>query len=90
MYADTNGNEKYNIGDGVVGIINLERGVIIQTVSPFILLSINFRPPDPRTKISGAGIGEAANIATITLAIENDPARIKRVKVNTAGLIYVK
>jgi len=87
LYADTNpakGNEIYDGGDQIVENISLESGVKIQSVSPSPL-SINFKGPDPCTTISGG-----ADSVTITLSLENDPTKTKRVVVNQAGLIYVE
>ena len=91
LYADTNpaaGNEKYDGGDSIVEKIYLEKKVYIKDVSP-ASLSINFKPPDPKIRISGTGVDETS-IATITLALETDPTKTKIIKVNKAGLIYVE
>ena len=91
IYADNNpsqGNEKYDGGDAVVEKIYLESKVYIKNVQPSSL-SINFKPPDPKTKISGTGVDDA-NLATITLSLETDPNQEKIIKVNKAGLIYVE
>lgn len=91
IYADTNpaqGNEIYDGGDGIVETIYFEKNVYIKNLSP-ASLSINFKPPDPKTKISGTGISEA-NSATITISLETDPSKEKRIIVNKAGLIYVE
>lgn len=91
LYADTNptqGNEKYDGGDEVVEEIYLEKRVYIKNVQP-ASLSINFKPPDPETKISGSG-GSETNLATITLSLETEQTKEKKIKVNKAGLIYVE
>lgn len=89
LYADINpaaGNEKYNAGDALVKTIPLEKGVKINDVSP-ASMSINFKPPDPKVRISGTG-GNFAE-AEITLGVKNTSFE-KKVKVNKAGLIYVE
>lgn len=87
LYADTspaNGNEIYSGGDDIIEIINLEKGVKIEDVSP-ASMSINFKPPDTSVSISG---GEEE--AVITISLESDPSRTRIIKVNKAGLIYVE
>lgn len=91
IYADNNpaqGNEKYNVEDKIVETIYLEAKVYIKNVQP-VSLSINFKPPDPKVKISGADVSDA-NLAAITLSLESDSTQIKTVKVNKSGLIYVE
>ena len=91
IYADNNldqGNEKYDDDDVIVERIYLENKVYIKNVQPS-QLSLNFRPPDPKTKISGIEVSEADS-ATITLSLETDPSKEKIIKVNKAGLIYVE
>ncbi len=89
LYADTNpsqGNEKYDGGDGKIETINLEKGVYIQNISPSSL-SINFKPPIPTIKIKTKG--EDSTTAVITLSLESDSTKTKIIKVNSAGLINV-
>jgi Tfp pilus assembly protein FimT len=92
LYADTfpaaAANEKYDSGqDVIVETISLEKGVYVQSVSP-APLSINFRPPDPAVKISNGGAG--VNETTIVLSLQNNILKIKNVKANKTGLIYVE
>lgn len=95
LYADTNpaqGNEKYDGGDAVIETIYFEKKVYIKNLSPTsspASLSINFKPPDPKTKISGTG-SEDASLATIILSLREEPSKEKIIKVNKAGLIYVE
>lgn len=84
LYAD-NGNGKYGSGDSDVEIINLEKGVYIQNISPSSL-SINFKPPIPTIKITTEA-GQKSTTAVITLSLESDPTKTKIIKVNSAGLI---
>lgn len=90
LYADVNpadGNEKYDSGnDKVVETIEMEKGIEIKSVSP-ASMSINFKPPDPKVRISGTG-GDFTE-AIITLGVK-DTSFEKEVKVNKAGLIYVE
>lgn len=92
IYADNypdQGNEIYDEGsDATVERIYLESKVYIKNVQPS-LLSLNFSPPDPKIKISGAGVSEA-NLATITLSLETDQTKERIIKINKAGLIYVE
>jgi hypothetical protein len=89
LYADTNpvgGNEKYDGGDNQIERIYFEKGVYIKSVSPSSL-SINFRPPDPKVRI---GNGTEQNEVSIIIALKEDPAKTKTVKVNKFGSIYVE
>jgi hypothetical protein len=88
IYADTNGNEKYDTGDVEVETVYLEKGIILQDISPSSL-SINFKPPNPIVKIKTEGGGDSST-ATITLAIESDLTKTKKVKVNTVGLTEIE
>lgn len=88
IYADTNGNEKYDTADGEVATVYLEEGIILQAISPSSL-SINFKPPNPTIKIKTEG-GSDSSTATITLSMSSDLTKTKKVKVNTAGLTEVE
>jgi Tfp pilus assembly protein FimT len=95
LYADSNGNEKYDdsasgVSDGKVETINFENDVFIQAISQGNLsnLSINFKPPIPKIKIK-ADSSEPTE-AEITLSLQSNPTKRKVVKVNTAGLIEVE
>lgn len=83
LYADTNGNEKYDAVDGKVETIYFEKGVFIKFLSKNNL-SINFKPPNPTVKI------DTSPTVTITLSLQSDSSRIKTIKVNDAGLIEVE
>jgi len=82
LYAD-DGSEDHGVGDTDIEIIPLESGVSIQSTSP-ASLSINFKPPDPTTKINGG----LADEGVITLALQSGLS--KTIKVNKAGLIWVE
>lgn len=88
LYADTNGNEKYNGGEEIEPL-SLEREVKIKEVRADGVssdkTSINFKPPDPTIAISPGG-----NLTIITLSLKADSTRTKNVIVNKAGLIYVE
>jgi len=88
LYADTNGNEKYNRGEEIE-TLSLEREVKIKEVRADGVsadqTSINFKPPDPVIAISPGG-----NLTIITLSLKADSAKTKNVIVNKAGLIYVE
>jgi len=88
LYADIDGDEYYDSSDDVIiQIIPLESGVEIQSVNPSPL-SINYKPPDPTTKISNGSIELDEGI--ITLVLQSDPLKTKTVKVNKFGLIQVE
>ena len=88
LYADKNGNEKYDGAGEEVETINLEKGVIIKGISPSSS-SINFKPPAPIVKIKSEA-GVESNSLTITLALEADLTKTRTIEVNKAGLIDVK
>ncbi len=88
LYADTNGNEKYDAADGEVETIYLEKGIILQDISPSSL-SINFKPPNPTIKMK-TDDGEDSSTATITLSLDSDSTKIKKVKVNAVGLTEIE
>jgi len=88
LYADKNGNEKFDETDGEVETINLEKGVYIQNISPSSL-SINFKSPIPTVKIKTEAGQDSAN-TIITLSLESDSTKTKIIKVNSAGLIDVE
>lgn len=94
IYADNNLQGQkgdYDLDqDGIVEDPGLEGGIIIFSMSQQPQLSINFKPPDPEINIQPGG----GNTATVTVCIEgtacNNPANIKTITVNKAGLIYVE
>lgn len=85
IYADLNNNQTYDASDGNVAIIDLEKGVYIKNISPSSL-SVNFKPPDPITKITTESGGDSAT-AIITLSLEADTTKEKTIIINRAGLI---
>lgn len=85
IYADINDNQRYDEGDGEVETVNLEKGVYIKNVSPSSP-SVNFKPPDPTTKITTEADVDSAT-AIITLSLEADSAKERNIKINRAGLI---
>lgn len=86
LYADKNPeDQRYSgVNEIVEDPISLEKGVIVQSVSPNPV-HITSKGPDPITLISGGG-----ESVTIVLGLEGDPLKTKEVFVNKAGLIYVK
>jgi len=90
IYADTNpakGNEIYDRKDVIVETISFESGVFIKSVNPSSL-SINFKPPDPQTRIGNSS--QTLNEVSIVLSLLTDTSKTKTIKVNKAGLIYVE
>lgn len=83
IYADLNGNEKYGGGDRVLETIELESNVYFKQLSE-ISLSINFKSPDPVTKLSS---NEDSTV--ITLGVR-ESEKTKNIMVNEGGLIYVE
>jgi prepilin-type N-terminal cleavage/methylation domain-containing protein len=90
LYADNNpadppgGNEIYEPGDFVTETINFESGVSVQSVNPSPL-SVNFKPPDPTTKISNGASEMNEGVITLTLQ-----SKTKTIKVNKSGLVWVE
>jgi prepilin-type N-terminal cleavage/methylation domain-containing protein len=83
IYADLNGNERYGAGDRVLETIELESNVYFKQLSD-ISLSINFKSPDPVTKLSS---NEDSTV--ITLGVR-ESEKTKNIMVNEGGLIYVE
>lgn len=91
IYADKNGNEVYNPppDDADIEIIALEKGVFIKNIDPNpSKISINFLPPDPTILMKWQG-GDT-NLTTIEIALKSDETKIRRIKINTAGLIEIE
>jgi len=99
LYADdypSGGNEQYDLNqDTVVETIKLESGVYIKDIVTTPLgtssntLSVNFRGPDPLTKINAVGTVSGETTAIITLGLTSDNSLTQQVFVNKVGLIYV-
>ena len=92
IYADTDPNfdEYFTSSDTTVEEITLEKGAVIQNIDTSSkAISINFKPPAPTVKITDK-VGNEQDTATITLALENNPAKTKTLTVNKAGLVDVQ
>ena len=94
IFADCNDNQQFTSGN-VCGTppnrfsesledVKLESGVKISNLSPNSPLQITFKPPSPKISIQGGDTAE------ITLALEADPTKTKKIKVNAVGLIEVE
>lgn len=86
LFADCNGNQKYEPADqdGIVEIIELESGIEISDISISPNLSIVFEPPRPRVFLKPGNPAEVQ----ITLRIEGGTST-RVVKVNNRGLIDI-
>lgn len=91
LYADTAGNDRlYSPSDCVIEDIKLEKGVIIQDINTVPKkASISFQPPDPQTFIKWTNPDDETGSVTITLGLQNDPTKIRKVTVNRSGLIDI-
>lgn len=93
LYADTSGDEFFQSLDIVVETIDLEKGIYIKEiyVDPVYVpkASINFKPPDPETKIKYLQDDDQSR-ATITLALQIDPSKTKTITINKLGLITIE
>ena len=91
LYADhVPRNQMYNAinEDYLVSTVKLEPGIIIAQIQNIIgdQVSINFKPPNPITSIQPL---PSQNRICVVFAIESYPDHMKRVSINTAGLIEV-
>lgn len=94
LYADLDGNERYNNGDGQKEMLYFEKGIFIKEILSSSLainsLSINFKPPSPTIKIIDTRTGENLIDVSIVLSLKSDPTTTKTVRINKIGLIEVK
>jgi len=94
LFADTDplpdGNGYFSGSDIPIEEIELEKGVVIQSINtPNNRVGINFKPPAPTVRIKfNPGPGASVDTTIITLALESGPT--KTIKVNKAGLIDVE
>jgi len=84
LFADCDGNEKYDGGIEKFKEINLEKGAQIYQLFPSSPLTITFSPPDPTTFINQTTTFQSAKIF---IKIDN---KTSSVEVLSTGLIYVK
>ena len=102
LFADCNDNRVYNSTGSATSCeaatpgqpypekveeIKLEKRVYIQNIEPGSSFSINFKPPDPKIKITANGA--TTTDATTTIALETATTTIRTIHVNKAGLIDV-
>ncbi|MEA3344511.1 MAG: type II secretion system protein [Patescibacteria group bacterium] len=97
LYADTANSDEFftNGADTVLDTMELEDKIFIEDIDgdKFAgIVSINFKPPDPGTKINDNS--SDLDDTVITLCIQGSDCtkanNIMEIKVNTAGLIYVE
>ena len=99
LYADTANNDEFftNGADTLLETIELEDKIFIHSITddlsiPISKVSVNFKPPDPETKINDTF--NDIDGAFITLCIQGSDCtkvnNIMEIKINTAGLIYVE
>jgi prepilin-type N-terminal cleavage/methylation domain-containing protein len=95
IFADCDDSHTYTLAPPVCGTspprfferiedLNLDSRVRLANLSPSSPLDIVFKPPDPTVFINGG------DLATITIALESDPSKTKKIIINKAGLIYVE
>jgi hypothetical protein len=92
LYADTqpsDGNEFYTSADSKIDEIKLPEGAVISQIfsggQNRTRISINFRPPDPKTRI-GWSESDKASFVIITLQLGSIT---KTIEVNEAGLTEI-
>lgn len=94
IYADAApGNQRYDALDYVVQTIDFgkdEPGIVITQIENVFgsTASINFSPPNPATTLTQLNQGQ--NSLNVIFAAVNDTSLVKKVSVNTAGLIEIK
>lgn len=86
LFVECSGNEAYNQGlDDVLETVQLERGIQIDSVSPFPSMSIVFFPPAPTVFLNPGN----QNQLQVTFKTE-DYSRTKSVLVNNRGAIDIE
>ncbi len=92
LFADCDANKSYTPGNTICNNtapekigdnILLEKGVVIQSITPGTPLNIVFLPPDPLVFIQG----NERSRAEISLYHSSTPGRIKKVIVESTGLV---
>jgi len=86
LYADNNGNGRYDGGLEMQETIPLDKNVEISSCNPNPA-SVDYMVPSPITKING---NDASTVQTVTFWIKTDHTVTRTVTANKAGLIYVK
>jgi len=90
LYADTVGNDRLYTSDCVIENVSLEKGIIIRDINTAPKkTSISFQPPDPQIFIKWLLPTDATGSVTITLGLQNDPTKTRKVTVNRSGLIDI-
>ncbi|UZE93273.1 MAG: hypothetical protein IB617_00260 [Candidatus Nealsonbacteria bacterium] len=94
IYADTDpaeGDEFYtSSSDTIIETIELEEGVVIEDINTSsYLVSVNYKPPDPKITIKYQELGGEINSVIITLALESDSSETKTITINNVGLIDI-
>lgn len=87
IFADKNGNDKYDAPDSTVGAITIEGGVEIDSLSSEPKLHITFSLPDGFTHIEPSAI-----LATVTIKKTGGscPQNCKTIEVSSTGQINIK
>lgn len=88
IFADSNGNQKYDMGEDLLdGKIMLLKNIVITEVQPLVNSSVVFKPPKPTVYING---GIADNIFSVTVK-HTLSGKIKKVSANrVSGRIDVE
>jgi len=88
LYADENGDERYNGSDTELETIYLEHGIIIKNANPAVF-SVNFRPPAPIVKLKDGGGGNK-DWVEVTFSLESDPSKTKVIRINGIGMVEIQ
>ncbi len=86
VFADCNGNEKYDISDTTVETIEMENGISISSLSPDPSFSIVFTPPEPRVTIDP---GDPSQVQII-LTLDSEPGTTRTITVTSKGIIDIQ
>ena len=90
LFAECQGNEKYNPNDEDIEVVPLEKGVRFDSIlvdgTSRAGVAISFFPPDPTVTIRG-DTGPAGSGGVITLEAEDDPAKQRTITINEKGVV---
>jgi len=88
LFSDCNGNLKYQPADDVEEVVELAKGVRIQSVTPLAAgsLTVLFVPPNPDVFING---DENVPQGQIVLELINDTSRTRTLTISNKGVIDI-
>ncbi len=85
LFADLDASKsRKSDGSEDVKSVEIEKGLVLKTLSPSNPANITFVPPSPNVYLQG---GTIIGQVDIIIAIQTDPSKTKTIIVNKAGLI---